>query len=153
MGNIKNIEILADIIKVEDLEWLESAADFHINHSHIILEVISVNNPDVNIKAEQQWNILEKYTDVDTLTERVRGLFEKVLTGYNLCVEAVPFGELNLDIVTMDWIRHKMTVHNTTVNDLSNATGIPSSKFVKWINNEATLSKTVKSMFYYLLSK
>lgn len=152
MGNIKNIEILADIISVDDIEWLESAADFYINHSHIILEVISVDKPDVNIKAEQQWNILEKYANVDTLTERVRGLFEKVLTGYNLSVEAVPFGELNLDIVTMEWIRHKMTVHNTTVNDLSNATGIPSSKFVKWINNEA-MSKTVKSMFYYLLSK
>ena len=150
---IKNIDLLAGKISSDEIERIESAAEFHINHSHVFFEIISVKHNEVQIRAEQMWNIAENYANEGTLKAWSIGILENSLPGYAFIIYTVPFVEFNFDCISYNWIIQEMESKKRTITELSLVTGIPPSKFNKWLIDEGEMTRAAYSIFYYALNK
>jgi len=106
------------------------------------------NNKGAYIKVEQHKHHTGNYLDEETLIQRAKEYYSQFVDG-ELHVQAVPYQESPVEIVTPEWIREQMESLGITQKELVFALGIGKSDISIAVNGLKAISTRTKAGFYY----
>lgn len=148
---IKNIHLLRSILSESAIERLEEGALQFRRFARITFKIIYFKDDTLTIEVRQDKSPAENYLSAADLISRTKDLFSSHILPMNIKVNvnATPFREPIVEIVTPEYIRHFMTVYKVKVKELALDTGVDATNISAWMNGVREMSQPVKAMFYY----
>jgi hypothetical protein len=145
---MKNLDLLP--ISEEKKNRLSVGARLYQQHAHLIIDVVSLNNNRLIVRAEQKDRANGKLLNKKEVSERVRELFKgEIPEDWKLTVSAVDFDRKDIDALNPDWIRRRMANLRLKSKHISTYTGIDKCTVSTIINGEKPLTKWHKAALYY----
>jgi hypothetical protein len=153
MSVITGIDQLNGLLTAEQLEQLDQAAGVHQEQSSIEFNIARVEADGVHIETTQSETRSRKYANEATLLKRTREVFEKLLSGVNLHVDAFPHLPSPTSVVNPSWLENKMKEKGVRIKQIAFDTGVDRESIADWVSGKRSMSQIVKAMFYFYLSK
>jgi len=151
--SIQNIDCLVSLLKSDELNALNKAAERHSQQSNMDFKIISVNGNVVEIETSQGETASGKYATQQVLLKRTEELFKKRLSGFELQISANAVLPSPADVVDVPWIDQKMQEKGLRIKQIAFETGIDRESISDWVTGKKAMGKTVKAMFYFYLSR
>jgi hypothetical protein len=152
-STILGIEKLNDLLSSDQLEQLETAAGIHKSQSNIEFCVLNIDDKTISIETTQSETRSGKYANQATLVKRTMEVFEKMLSGFQITVEPVPFLPNPTSVVNPAWLEKRMKEKEVRIKQIAFETGIDRESISDWVTGKRGMSQIVKAMFYFYLSK
>ncbi|MFP5079748.1 helix-turn-helix domain-containing protein [Pedobacter sp. JCM 36344] len=152
MSIILGIETLIDNLDSDKLEQLDKAAAILKSQSNIEFRILSVDETNISIETAQSETRSGKYANQATLVKRTLEIFEKILSGFNIDVEPVPYLPTPTSVVNPAWLNKKMKEKGVRIKQIAFETGVDRESISDWITGKRAMSQIVKAMFYFYLS-
>lgn len=154
MALLKNVHLVTDIVKPDDIDKMEHAALQHKRYSNKEFKVVDVKPSAVIIQAAQGKSAAENYATGKRLIEIVRETFGRFFPDHKINVQPIPYKVPAAYIVDDKWINAKMLGHGIKAKEISEDTGIDRTQLTALVNGTRPLSKPMKALFwYYFLAK
>ncbi|MDR0894622.1 MAG: hypothetical protein LBN06_04895 [Prevotellaceae bacterium] len=145
---MKNVDLLP--LTAEVKKRLEEFAKQYRRMAHIVIDVVSFADNRLIVRAEQKDLVGGKLLTKKELTERVREMFkDEIPPEWKLTVSAVNFDRKDIDDITVDWIKTRMSKLDMKPKNLSNYTGIDKCTVSSLLSGDKALTKWHKVALYY----
>ncbi len=147
---IKNIHLLKSVVDEQSIERLEHGALQYRRFARITFKIIYFKDNTLTIEVRQDKSPAENYLKAAEMIRKTKELFSNIVPmSVKINVNAIPYQDPIVEIVTPEYIRHFMTENKIKVKNLADATGVDATNISAWMNGVRDMSQPVKAMFYY----
>lgn len=151
MSNIKNIELIKDLITEDQLQDLETGATLHIRNSRIEFKILEVKGDEITIRVTQGESPTENHLSIKELVKRGKDLFKHFFPGKTIHTRAFAYFIPKADEVNIGWIQSRMQSKRISQKSIVAESGIDKVRIGEWINGLKPMSQEVKAIFWYML--
>lgn len=153
MSTIQNINYLEPLLSVEQLIALDKAAAYHAEQSNINFKITSTSDQTLQVETTQGETSSGKYASEQTLAKRTEDLFKKSMPEFKIVVSPSTLRPSLANLVNVPWIERKMLEKGLRIKQMAFETGIDRESISDWVTGKRSMSRIVKAMFYFYLSK
>ncbi len=136
-------------LTAEEKATIERKASAHRRFSNIGFCVMACNDTEIIVQVAQLKHLSENYATAEKLREIGESVFVPVAYGRTVKIGAKPYVPAPADMVTIQWIKDKMSQQRLKAVDLEILLGIDKSSISLYLNGKRELTRSIKSMFYY----